>query len=91
MDAQVIRMNLAVSNIANAEVTESTEEDAYKAKRPIFETILAKEVDTRRGETQGGVRVQRIVEDQSTNPPTMNPGTRMPMKKAMSTCLMSIR
>ena len=46
MDAQVIRMNLAVSNIANAEVTESTEEDAYKAKRPIFETILAKEVDT---------------------------------------------
>ena len=68
MDAQVIRMNLAVSNIANAEVTESSEEDAYKAKRPIFETILAKEVDTRRGETQGGVRVQRIVEDQSTNP-----------------------
>ena len=34
MDAQVIRMNLAVSNIANAEVAGSSNEDAYKAKRP---------------------------------------------------------
>ena len=54
MDAQVIRMNLAVSNIANAEVTESSSEAAYKAKRPVFESILANEVDARRGETQGG-------------------------------------
>ena len=74
MDAQVIRMNLAISNIANAEVTESNSEDAYKAKRPVFETILADEVDARRGETQGGVRVQRIVEDQSTNPANFDPG-----------------
>jgi flagellar basal-body rod protein FlgC len=59
MDAQVIRMNLAVSNIANAEVTESSPEDAYKAKRPVFEAILANEVDARRGEAEGGVRVQR--------------------------------
>ena len=61
MDAQVIRMNLAVSNIANAEVTEASVEDAYRAKRPVFETILANEIDTRRGETQGGVRVKQIV------------------------------
>ena len=54
MDAQVIRMNLAVSNIANAEVTESSSEAAYKAKRPVFESILANEVDARRGETQAG-------------------------------------
>ena len=74
MDAQVIRMNLAISNIANAEVTESNSEDAYKAKRPVFETILADEVDARRGETQGGVRVRRIVEDQSTNPANFDPG-----------------
>ena len=74
MDAQVIRMNLAISNIANAEVTESNTEDAYKAKRPVFETILADEVDARRGEAQGGVRVRRIVEDQSTNPANFDPG-----------------
>ena len=54
MDAQVIRMNLAVSNIANAEVTESSSEEAYRAKRPVFESILASEVDSRRGETQAG-------------------------------------
>ena len=74
MDAQVIRMNLAVSNIANAEVTESSSEDAYRAKRPVFESILASEVDARRGETQGGVRVKQIVEDQSTTPATYDPG-----------------
>jgi len=33
MDAQVIRMNLAVSNIANAEVTESAAEDDSKKTR----------------------------------------------------------
>ena len=74
MDAQVIRMNLAVSNIANAEVTESSSEQAYRAKRPVFETILAKEVDQRRNETAGGVRVQRIVEDQATPPVSYDPG-----------------
>ena len=74
MDAQIIRMNLAVSNIANAEVTESSQEDAYKAKRPVFESILADEVDARRNEAQGGVRVAKIVEDQSTNPANYDPG-----------------
>jgi len=74
MDAQVIRMNLAVSNIANAEVTESSSEQAYRAKRPVFETILAKEVDQRRNESAGGVRVKQIVEDQATPPVSYDPG-----------------
>ena len=74
MDAQIIRMNLAVSNIANAEVTESSSETAYRAKRPVFETILANEVDQWRKETAGGVRVKQIVEDQSTNPANYDPG-----------------
>ena len=74
MDAQVIRMNLAVSNIANAEVTESSSEEAYRAKRPVFESILANEVDQRRNETAGGVRVKQIIEDQTTPPATYDPG-----------------
>jgi flagellar basal-body rod protein FlgC len=74
MDAQIIRMNLAVSNIANAEVTESSSETAYRAKRPVFETILANEVDQRRKETAGGVRVKQIIEDESTNPANYDPG-----------------
>ena len=74
MDAQIIRMNLAVSNIANAEVTESSSEEAYRAKRPVFESILAKEVDQRRGETAGGVRVKQIIEDQTTTQANYDPG-----------------
>jgi flagellar basal-body rod protein FlgC len=73
MDAQVIRMNLAVSNIANAEVSGNSSETAYQAKRPVFETILASEVNTRRGESEGGVRVQKIIEDESTTPATYEP------------------
>ena len=72
MDAQVIRMNLAVSNIANAEVSGNSSETAYKAKRPVFETILASEVSGRRGEVEGGVRVKSIIEDSST-PATYEP------------------
>jgi|TARA_B110000305_G_C19335148_1_gene586161 flagellar basal-body rod protein FlgC len=73
MDAQVIRMNLAVSNIANAEVSGNSSETAYKAKRPVFETILASEVSGRRGEVEGGVRVKSIIEDASTTPATYEP------------------
>ncbi len=73
MDAQVVRMNLAVSNIANAEVTSGSKEEAYKAKRPVFETILAGEIDKSKGETAGGVRVSDIVEDESTNPANYEP------------------
>ncbi|HAL40947.1 MAG TPA: flagellar basal body rod protein FlgC [Gammaproteobacteria bacterium] len=73
MDAQVVRMNLAVSNIANAEVYSDSSESAYKAKRPIFETVLSGEVNKRRGEEVGGVRVTRIVEDDSTHPATYDP------------------
>jgi flagellar basal-body rod protein FlgC len=70
MDAQVIRMNLAVSNIANAEVSGNSSETAYKAKRPVFETS---EVSGRRGEVEGGVRVKSIIEDSSTTPATYEP------------------
>jgi len=80
MDAQVIRMNLAVSNIANAEVTESTAEDAYKAKRPVFEAILADEVDARRGETQAVCVCSALSKTSQRTPLTMTPDTQTPMK-----------
>ena len=91
MDAQVIRMNLAVSNIANAEVTESSEEDAYKAKRPIFETILAKRSIHGAAKHKVACVCSESSKINQRTLPTMNPDTRMPMKKAMSTCPMSIR
>jgi flagellar basal-body rod protein FlgC len=60
MDAQTVRINAAVSNIANADTQAGSAEDAFKAKRVIFKTILASEVNQNRGDTVGGVRVVQI-------------------------------
>ena len=38
MSAQMVRMNTLASNIANAHSVASKPEDAYQARRPIFET-----------------------------------------------------
>ena len=39
MNAQMIRMNTISSNLANVGVAASSEEEAYKAKRPVFRTV----------------------------------------------------
>ena len=61
LEANTVRMNLAVSNIANAEVMAGNEDDAFKAKRAVFRTILEDEVDKRRGEVSGGVRITALL------------------------------
>ena len=40
MSAQLVRMNAATSNLANANAVSSTEEDAYRPIRAVFETEL---------------------------------------------------
>ncbi len=73
LEANTVRMNLAVSNIANAEVMAGNEYDAYKAKRAVFRTILEDEVDKRRGEVSGGVRVQQVIEDTTSHTVSFDP------------------
>ena len=73
LEANTVRMNLAVSNIANAEVMAGNEDDAYKAKRAVFRTILEDEVDKRRGEVSGGVRVQQVIEDNTSHTVSFDP------------------
>ncbi len=73
LEANTVRMNLAVSNIANAEVMAGNENDAFKAKRAIFRTILEDEVDKRRGEVSGGVRVQEVIEDTTSHTVSFDP------------------
>ena len=73
LQANTVRMNLAVSNIANAEVMAGNEDDAYKAKRAVFRTILEDEVDKRRGEVSGGVRVQQVIEDTTSHTVSFDP------------------
>ena len=73
LEANTVRMNLADSNIANAEVMAGNEDDAYKAKRAVFRTILEDEVDKRRGEVSGGVRVQQVIEDTTSHTVSFDP------------------
>ena len=73
LEANTVRMNLAVSNIANAEVMAGNEDDAFKAKRAVFRTILEDEVDKRRGEVSGGVRVQQVIEDTTSHTVSFDP------------------
>jgi flagellar basal-body rod protein FlgC len=40
MNAQMIRMNTTASNLANMDVVGSTPGEAYKAKKPIFKTVM---------------------------------------------------
>ncbi|MDP6191204.1 MAG: flagellar basal body rod protein FlgC [Gammaproteobacteria bacterium] len=63
MTAQMVRMNTTASNLANLDVKGSTEEEAYKAKKPIFSTIIEKFTEN---DYQAGVRVTGI--QQTTRP-----------------------
>ena len=40
MNAQMVRMNTTASNLANMDVVGTTAEEAYKAKKPIFKSVL---------------------------------------------------
>ena len=63
MNAQVVRMNTTASNLANAGVVSSTEDGAFRARRPVFEAILS---SISGDAAQGGVRVVEITADGST-------------------------
>ena len=73
MDAQTIRINAAVSNIANADTQAGSPDDAFKAKRVVFKSILASEVNQERGDPVGGVRVTEIAEDNKPAPAIYTP------------------
>ena len=57
MTAQSIRLNTTASNLANAENISSNPEDAYRARQPVFTTMMDKYSNN-----VAGVRVTRIVE-----------------------------
>ncbi len=73
MNAQTIRMNATASNLANAGTVGSSEEDAFKAKRPVFQALV-EQADTNAGfENLGGVKVKDIVDTEDPVRRTFNP------------------
>ena len=66
LTAQTIRMNTTASNLANAGTVSSSEEAAYRAKRPVFRALVD-QADLNAGfNTLGGVKVKAVVD--STEP-----------------------
>lgn len=62
MSAQSIRMNTTASNIANAESVSSSDGGTYRAREPVFTTMLNDAMgDSYAG---AGVKVSRIIKSQ---------------------------
>ena len=66
LSAQTIRMNTTASNLANAGSISPTEDEAFRAKRPVFRALVD-QADLNAGfNTLGGVKVKEVVD--STEP-----------------------
>lgn len=68
MTAQSTRMNVAASNLANAQSVAGPDGEPYRAKQVVFELNAAP------GEDIGGVHVADVVEDQSPLRQSYDPG-----------------
>lgn len=74
LNAQMARMNATASNMANSGTIASSEADAFKAKRPVFETLLNQQMTTQGAQFVGGVRVSGMVDDNTPNQKLHDPG-----------------
>lgn len=74
MSAQMLRLNTVASNVANAETMASNANDVYKARHPVFETVL-NQVSS--DESVASVRVKQIVESDTAAIPHYMPGHPM--------------
>ena len=61
LSAGSVRLNTVSSNLANAETVSGTPEDAYRAREPVFASVLAGQVGTASA-ASAGVRVLGVVE-----------------------------
>ena len=64
MSAQTVRLNTTASNLANANSVGRTAEETYKAKHPVFSTLMSEHSDFSgiNARSKLGVRVDEIVD-----------------------------
>ena len=67
MNAQMMRLNITASNLANADTLASSEAEAYRARQPVFTTVL----DAQRN--PAGVAVSGIIESDAPIPKRYEP------------------
>lgn len=71
MSAQTTRLNTTASNIANAETVSSSMDQTYRARHPVFATVMQGQQSTGgslfqdQGEAGQGIQVNGIIEDSS--------------------------
>ena len=70
MSAQSLRLNTTASNLANVDSVSSSVNQAYRARHPVFATVLD---DAQQGYKKGSVQVQGIVESQAPVRQEYNP------------------
>ena len=74
LTAQTIRMNTTASNLANAGSVSPTEEEAFRAKRPIFRALVD-QADLNAGfNVLGGVKVKVVVDSSEPVRKVHDPG-----------------
>lgn len=64
MAAQSVRLNTTASNIANADSVASSSGEVYKARHPVFQTVMDG-VTQSKGMPNGGVSVAGVIESQA--------------------------
>ena len=67
LNAQLTRMNATASNLANAGTVATTEQDAFRAKRPVFKALVDAQMTHNGAPYVGGVKIDRMADD--TAPP----------------------
>lgn len=76
LSAQSTRLNTIASNLANADAATSDPESVYRARHPVFATVLEQAASAGPGQDQAGagVRVTGIVESQAPPIARYEPG-----------------
>ena len=70
MSAQSVRLNTTASNLANADSVAGSKEAIYRARQPVFATVMN---DIQQGMPLGGVEVTAVVETQGDGREEYNP------------------
>ena len=72
--AQLVRMNTTASNLANASNTAATAQEAFRAKRVVFRTLLSNEQIGQQVRYAGSLQVANITDDPTPSPRSYDPG-----------------
>ena len=71
LNAQTVRLNTIASNLANVETVSGSAQTAYRAKRPVFATVL--ERASNQLQSGYGVKVKGIAETKNVNQQVFDP------------------